>query len=858
ERRQALAWGRGEPVPAAASTLHGLFAAQARARPHATALVHGERELTYAELERDANRIAHRLRRLGVGPEARVGVCMQRTPALVAALLGVLKAGGAYVPLDPAYPAPRLEHMLRAAGARVVLADGASRARLEAVGPGPALVAADAPDLAAEPGDDPGVAIHPGNVAYVIFTSGSTGGPKGVEIEHRGPVALLHWLRGALPDEERSAVLGSSSISFDLSIVEIFGTLCGGGTLVLVENALAPIPRPVRAAGLVPTVAAELLRRGGLPAGTQNVVIGGEVVTPALAAALRAGGAERILNIYGPTEDTTCSTWAELESDAASIPIGRPVAGGRVYVLDARLEPVGVGVAGELCVAGEGVARGYAGRPGLTAASFVPDPFGPPGSRMYRTGDIGRWRADGALEFLGRRDGQVKVRGVRVELGEVEAALAAHPAVREAAAALREDGLVAWLVAAEGAARPQAAELRAFLRASLPEAMVPGVFAWTGALPRTGSGKLDRRALPDPEPAPAGLAVRKIGPRSGLEETLAALWREVLGVEQVGIHDDFFELGGHSLLALRLMARLREELGRDLPVATLFRAPSVESMARAFAGGLPEILLPLVPLQPLGSRRPLFLAPPGGGHLVCYRTLSRLLAPELPVYGLQARGLEDGRDPLRSIEEMGAYFVEAVRALQPGGPYFLGGWSLGGVLSFEMARQLEGAGDEVALLALLDTGVPESETETKATLDHARVLVRILGDVLGFGAAALVRPREIRHLPPREQLKAALRQMSLREPLPPSRYDEVLELTRVRRANLHALLDYRPGRYAGHVTYVRTAGSERKGVTERTEAYWAARADGGLSVTRISGNHGTLLHEPHVRALVAELLARTG
>ena len=961
ERRAVLTGFNPPPEPVSAACVHTLFEARARATPGAAAIVWRSETVTYRALNRRANRVARELRARGVGPETRVGVCLERGPRLVAALLGVLKAGGAYVPLDPAYPPARLEAMLRAASASAVLTEPALHDRLPAlasvpridvesideievdatesgdetaagrrkigietigsgradgsvaerrigatpaalassdVGPGnvrsidqksvedgslaggldgsqdtdPHTTVAHAPavttpaprsadfssdDADFHPDDANGPAgVAPENLAYVIFTSGSTGGPKGVEVEHRAAAALLHGLGGFLSDEERAAMLGASTTAFDVSVAEVFGTLCAGGTLLLVENALAPAPegREVPLAFLVPTAAAELLRAGPLPARGGTVLVGGEPVPPALVDALHEAGARRVVNVYGPTEDTVFSTAGEVRP-GGRVTIGRPLAGRRAYVLDERLRPAGIDVPGELWLAGAGVARGYAGRPALTAERFRPDPWGPPGSRMYRSLDHARWRDDGTLDFLGRRDGQVKVRGFRIELAEIESALAAHPAVAEAAATAGGDRVAAHLVAREGEdARPGPAELRAFVRERLPDYMVPSAFQWLAALPRTGSGKVDRTALAAASLRAGSEASAYVAPRGAAEEALAALWREVLAVEHVGAHDDFFELGGHSLLALRLTARIREETGAEVPLATLLAHSTVAALAKAM-GERAERRLPLVPLQAKGDGEPLFLAHPGGGHVMCYNELAGLLAPHRPVYGLQAPGLEEGEAaPLESVEALAAHYVRAVRAARPRGPVHVGGWSFGGLLAFEMARQMEGAGVEVGLVALLDTAAPTPPREGSDLLSHARVLVRIVADLAGWSAASRVRVDAIRHLPPRLQAQEAIRRVNARA-LPESRLDEVLRLTRVRQANLRALVAYQPLPYAGAVTYVRTAGSERFGAPDDALEYWSALSLGGVRLVRMTGNHGTLLHQPHVDLLARRLRA---
>jgi amino acid adenylation domain-containing protein/non-ribosomal peptide synthase protein (TIGR01720 family) len=584
ERERVLAEWSGTDHGLPAGTVHELLAAQAARTPDAPAVSFGGQALGYGELDRRANRLANHLRALGVGPETRVGVCLERTPELVVALVAVLKAGGAYVPLDPAYPADRLAYMVADSGAAVVLAQESVAGRLPLEGTRVVDLDAEREAVAARPETAPESGAGPENLAYVIYTSGSTGRPKGAMVRHSSVVVLLHWLREAMTDEERSAALFSTSVSFDVSVAELFGTLAWGGKLVMVENALelAGLAEPVVTAGMVPTAAAELLRGGGIPAGVKTLNLCGEAIPPDLARAIHALGTVATLNnLYGPTEDTVFSTSWRVQPGADRILVGRPVAGTRAYVLDGELRPVPPGVPGETYLAGAGLARGYLGRPELTAERFVPDPFGPAGGRMYRVMDRARWTPAGELEYLGRTDFQLKVRGFRVEPGEVEAMLRTHPGVREAVVVVRGDApggphLVAYVVADGGDGAP-AGELRAWLRERLPEHMVPSAFVALERIPLTPNGKTDRRALPAPEggAGPAAYAP----PRTSAEELLAEIMADVLGLERVGVHDNFFDIGGHSLVATRVVARIRRELGIQLPLRALFDAPTVAELA---------------------------------------------------------------------------------------------------------------------------------------------------------------------------------------------------------------------------------------------------------------------------------------
>jgi amino acid adenylation domain-containing protein len=574
ERRRLLQ-GRSEDVPAAG--VHELVAAQARRTPDAVAVAAPGVELTYRELDRRADRLARRLRELGVAPEDRVALHVGRSPAMVVGLLGVLKAGGAYVPLDPAYPPERLAAMLADSGARVLVTDGA---------PAPPAGAAIVLTLDDELEDGPPSPIaSPDQLAYVAYTSGSTGRPRGVAVSH-GALAnvLAAFARepGLGPDD---VLLAVTSLAFDIAGLELLLPLARGARVVVADAAAvaggARLAELVERFGVTALQATPVTWRLLLDAGWAGrpgllALCGGEAMPADVARRLLDLGV-RLHNVYGPTETTVWSTMAPV-APGRPITIGRPIANTDVHVLDHRLEPAPAGVPGELCIGGAGLARGYLGLAGATAERFVPHPLRGGGERLYRTGDLARLRPDGSLEYLGRLDRQVKLHGVRIEPGEVEAALAGHPGVAAAVVTMGRDALLAHVVPAPGGGMPEATELRAHLRRTLPDAMVPSAFVWLETLPRTPAGKVDRSALPAPTGGPAARPAF-VAPRSDDERALAAIWCDVLGVDQVGVHDDFFELGGQSLLATQVAAGIREELEVDLPLNLIFRAPTLAELA---------------------------------------------------------------------------------------------------------------------------------------------------------------------------------------------------------------------------------------------------------------------------------------
>ena len=580
ERQTILRDWNDTVQPIASATVAELFAAQAVRTPEAVAVVFEEQQLTYRQLEERANRLAHHLRGLGVGPEVVVGLCVERSLQMVVGLLGILKAGGAYLPLDPGYPPERLAFMLEDSRAPVLLTQCGRCANAS-----PRITAAivdldaDWPAIARQPASAPPNTITPHNTAYVIYTSGSTGIPKGVAVSHAGIPNLAAAQIDRFAISREAAVLQFASLGFDAAVSEIATVLTAGARLVLRTDEsggqrLADLIRThgVTHATLPPVVLADL--PADLPLGT--LIVAGEACPADLVERWSVG--RRMINAYGPTETTVCATMSEPLSGGGIPPIGRPLSNTQVYVLDGGLEPVPVGVVGELYIAGAGLARGYLHRAELTAERFVANPFGAFGSRMYRTGDLARWRSDGVLEFFGRADQQVKVRGFRIEPGEIEAALVRHPGVAQAVVLAREDTpgqkrLVGYVVAAADRELDTAA-LRGQLTASLPDYMVPSAIVVMGSLPLTANGKLDRRALPAPDLTPK--VVR--APRTPQEEVLCGLYAEVLGVERVGIDDNFFALGGDSIMSIQLVSRARKA-GLEITPRAVFQHRTVEALA---------------------------------------------------------------------------------------------------------------------------------------------------------------------------------------------------------------------------------------------------------------------------------------
>jgi amino acid adenylation domain-containing protein len=595
ERRQLLVvWNATEAAYAGDRCLHHLLEEQAARTPEEVAVICGGHQLTYSELNQQANQLAHYLRKLGAGPEARVAICLERSLRTVVSLLGVLKAGAAYVPLDPAYPQDRLNYMLSDSEASLLITKSTFTELSQSFTGWAVLLDDEWPQISGESRENPRVQMDQENLAYVIYTSGSTGRPKGVAICHRSAVAFHSWAQEVFSGEELKGVLASTSICFDLSVFEIFVPLSCGGKIILVENALElaglSANSGVTLVNTVPSAITELLRTNAIPETVRTVNLAGEALQGSLVKQIyQQSNVELVRNLYGPTEDTTYSTYARMRKDEAdgNVTIGSPIANTRAYVLGDELGLAPVGVVGELYLGGDGLARGYLNRPELTAERFVPDPFNAKvGGRLYSTGDLVRYRVDGQLEFLGRRDHQVKIRGFRIELGEIEAALKNHAGVEDSLVMAREDAsgnqsLVGYVVRSVEAV--DGAELRRSLRQTLPEYMVPSSIAVLPSWPLTANGKLNRKALPD-----SGIADREsvfIAPQSETERSIAALWQDLLHVEKVGIFDNFFDLGGHSLLAVRVHAALCESTRQPLLLTDLFKYPTVAALAKRLTEG---------------------------------------------------------------------------------------------------------------------------------------------------------------------------------------------------------------------------------------------------------------------------------
>ncbi len=714
ERQQLLVeWNRTEVAYPRDRCLHELFEEQVERAPDAIAVVFEDKQLSYRQLNERANQLARHLQGLGVGPDTLVGICVERSLEMVVGLLGILKAGGAYVPLDPEYPKERLTFMLEDAQPLALV----TQRKLQGVMP-----SHQATVIYIDPNDQIGAEINyefgsksntnPNCLAYVLYTSGSTGRPKGVAIKHRSVVMFSTWAKQIFTAEEFAGVLFSTSICFDLSIFELFVTLANGGKVILAKNALElPTLRAahdVRMINTVPSAMAEVVRGGGLPQSVITVNLAGEPLAQSLVDQLyERHSIRRVFDLYGPTETTTYSAFT-LRERGGKATIGRPISNTKIYILDPRMQPMPIGVPGELHIGGLGLARGYHNRPGLTLEKFIPDPFSTePGARLYKTGDLARYLPDGAIEYLGRLDHQVKIRGFRIELGEIESVFATHPAVREAVVLAREDypdekRLVAYLTIKEGEP-PKDSELRGLLRAKLPEYMIPSAFVILDRFQLTPNGKVDRKALPRPD-LPSLNQTEFVAPSTQTEKAVAGIWRQALGVERVGLHDNFFGLGGHSLMAVRVVGEINRRLNAKLDVFALYQNQTVGQLANLLERRPPvRSETQLVTLRGGQAGPRIYIIGAGPAE----HRLAQLIGGDRAVFGVTPRewrkAIEGGASAAApTFEHLAAICTNAVHENAGASPCVLMAFWQWGRPAFEAAHLLLRSGGNVALVVLVD------------------------------------------------------------------------------------------------------------------------------------------------------------
>jgi aspartate racemase len=878
------------------SCIYKRVEAQVEQTADAVAVVYEDKQLTYRELNARANQIAHYLQALGVKPDVLVGICMERSLEMVVGLLGILKAGGAYVPLDPTYPKERLSFMLTETQVPVLLTQKPLVEQLPQHESRVICLDTDWDAIATESEENPVSEVTPQHLAYVMYTSGSTGKPKGVQINHANVWHYIQAISEVLQVNANDVYLHTASFSFSSSVRQLMVPLSQGATSIIATREQTKNPlslfeliqkQGVTVSDTVPSVwryglqalenLNEVSRQTLLNSKLRLILLSGEITPCQLLKQLRNQLKSQpcFFNVYGQTETIGNCAYPvpdEFDREQGYVPVGYPYPHNQAYILDDHLQPVAVGEIGELHMAGACLARGYLNRPDLNAEKFISNPFvetqlNPSESteRLFKTGDVARYLPDGAIEILGRVDFQVKLRGMRVELGEIESMLEQHPTVKEAVVTAREDDsgdkrLVAYIVPKLASNEINQTvitkELRNFLKEKLADYMVPSAFVMLAALPLTPNGKVDRRALPAPDQVRQEPEETFVAPQDELELQLTEIWEKVLGVQPIGVRDNFFELGGHSLLAVRLVTEVEKVFGKNLPLSSFVEAQTVEQLANLLRQQ--DESAPwrsLVMIQPGSTKPPLFCVHAVWGTVLFYQKLVRYLESDQPFYALQAQGLDGKQVPCTSVKEMAAHYIKEIRTVQPEGPYFIGGYSFGGWVAFEIARQLHAQGQEIALLTLFDTSAPGYHKPTSSSDDgkpstfldlslfHFRKLLRLnIQDQLAY-----LRQRLVWHLMAGKLsifYRIYLRYLR--------RSPQDLRLLDVAGANNQAAKSYVPQVYPGRLTLFR-ATDKAAGFGNDLDMGWGELATGGVEIYDISGSHTEIMEEPQLGHVAEKL-----
>ncbi len=855
--------------------VHQLFEAQAASTPQKTAVIFEEQSLTYGALNDRATQLAAHLQSLGVEPGQYVGVALHRSLDMVVAILGILKAGGAYLPLDPAFPPKRLAYMLDDSQARIVISQCNLVEWLAEIAPTvtPQVVCIDGDwqtqRTRRKPNPFDADSHRP---AYIIYTSGSTGKPRGVQVSHQNVVNFLRAMQEKPGFRADDHILSVTTLSFDISVLEIFLPLVTGASFELITGKTARngfrLVQRLKAANPTVMQATPVTWRMMIQAGWQGTphlkaLCGGEALPVDLAEQLLKRVGE-LWNMYGPTETTVWSTVARVRS-ATDITIGRPIANTQIYILDAEQQPVPIGVIGELYIGGDGVTLGYLHHEKLTAERFVANPFLPDtAARMYRTGDLARYRADGKIEFLGRIDHQIKIRGFRIELGEIESVLSTHPNVRQVVVfSLKNQQLAAYIIPTKENP-PAVGELRDFLRTYLPDYMIPAYFLFVDEFPLTPNGKIDRKSLPAPDYIRLDVGKTFSAPRNETEKRLVEIWEDLLLVKPVGVQDDFFEIGGSSLLALQLFERIETVFGVNLPLSGLFRGATIEHLA-ALIEEQNATWSPLVAIQPQGDNPPFFCVHGITGDILWFRELARNLAPEQPFYGIQALGLDGAHEPFSSIEKMATYYLNEIQKIQPEGPYFLGGASFGGTVALEMSQQLLAAGHQVGLLVIFDHYPPNIVSNVRYGIIQRMIFwLQILRNfprwLYNFGhldlAAMFARARRKVAVTARTRFSPNGYYRSTDNINAEDLIDYAVSLPEYRKRliedHYRAISAYEPQPYSGRVLLFR---AKAQSLFQQVDpaAEWKKLVGNSLEVKDISGSHERIFVDPNVKTLASEL-----
>jgi amino acid adenylation domain-containing protein len=859
-------WNSVDTASSVCACVHQAFEAQVKSRPDSVAVTCEEEQLSYAGLNRRANQLARCLIDCGVEVESPIAIFLNQSADMIVAMLAILKAGGAYVPIDSSYPKKRIVFMLEDSGAQMIITERALLDKLPADKTRTVCVDSDRDRIVSKEGSDLQLPTAGDNLAYVMYTSGSTGQPKGVSIQHRGIIRLAVDTNYVFigPSERVAQV---SNASFDAVTFEVWAALLQGGQVVEFSKDML----------LAPQVLAEQIRKHGIDtifltpgllnqiafeapqafSPVKNLMFGGDAADlRGIREVTKSNPPQFMINGYGPTESTTfavCHFLGQLTDQTTSIPIGRPITDTQAYIVDKEFHPSPVGVLGELYIGGGGLARGYAKRPELTADKFIPSPFGKQyGRRLYKTGDRACYLPGGIIEFLGRGDNQVKVRGFRIELSEIELALREHPGLRQAVVLACKDEefdkvIVAFVVPRQEGLL-EATELNQFLAERLPDYMIPTRYVVLDALPLTPNGKVDYRSLANREsPESGSLLNRKsqpfVGPGDSIELELVRLWEQVFGVSPIGVTDDFFDLGGHSFIAMRLMSQVYKKFGQTIPISILFETRTIRRLATSMRRRqvAAERNSCLVPIQPHGTKTPIFAVHPFGGNVFCYYPLAKHLGTDQPFYGFEAPGLRGEQDPLDDFRPMAAHYLNLIKGIQPQGPYLLCGWSLGGVIAFELAQQLHRCGDSTALLAVFDGRLNNSPQFADLAVgdgDEVNYADLLVG---AFGMDIPLTAEQLKQLDTEQQLLFTMEMLKRAEVISP---DFTLEQARpwvkVLHKNDRAYMKYDPQPYHGTISLF-LASEQKSDISSDPSMGWERIAAGGLHVYTVPGNHKTMM-----------------
>lgn len=868
ETKRILAWNKTEQDYPQHLCIHQLFEARVVEDSQAIAVICQGKSLTRGELNTKANQLAHHLQKLGIGAESLVGVCLERSVEMAIAVFAVLKAGGAYVPLDPNYPAARLNYLLEDAQVSVLLTQTKLLEQLPATRA--KIICLDQNWQTTEAEDtNPNSSVNSHNLAYVIYTSGSTGNPKGVAIEHHSAVNTLYDMEQRFKVTEQDRVLAVSSLSFDLSVYDLFGVLGSGGTAIIPQP--APCPEPEHwleliseeqitiwnsAPALLELLINDLIAyKKQLPSSLRLILLSGDRINPNLITQLQNLNPKlQIISLGGATEASIWSIYYPIPENwtaGKTIPYGRPLSNQSFYILDPQAELAPIGVTGELYIGGVGVAREYLHRPELNACKFIADPFiSLPTARLYKTGDLGRYLEDGNIEFLGRIDNQVKINGVRIELGEIEATLLQCPDIQETVVTVNSYDSQRVSLVAYSILKPNSQitsqQLRDLLKTKLPDSVIPASFIFLDSFPLTPNGKVDLKALSQtPLQNSTKQQDRKLL-KNPLELQLSKIWSQLLNTRAIARDDNFFDLGGNSLLALRLFEKIHATLGVKLPLATLFTAPTIAQLASLMVDqGWSAPWSSLVSIKPQGSKPPFFCVHPVNGNILCYRPLAAAFAKDYPFYALQARGLDGTPRTATSLEEIASDYIQQIQLIQPQGPYFLGGYSFGGFVAYEMARQLEHQGEEVGLVALIDCLGPNY-------IDKSTFAQRMQLHLYNLSQLSPVRTyfyvqNKMEYLFKQKIFRSITDKLSqLTQRLFPKKQSSPKRLD-----NYQLMLKYIPQTYGQKITLLRAQVRDVKGYHDPYGG-WGGLAKEGVDVHIVPGDHTTILLEPKIAEILTQ------